>query len=194
MASDPRMKRYFHRSLSLAAIGIATSHVVAWGNDNFILQPKIQSSQAATTEATTQSSSGKPQATASAVAPTAITPASQQISQPASQDQAIRSTNVVAQPSLLQPQSPNAAVVGQANQSNFAQAIAETPPQTSTVAANAGPSWVKRSSREPIVAQSNTSQSNAWQLATRQTGQPASGVSSSAQNAAQPNWSSTHAS
>ena len=189
------MKRYFHRSLSLAAIGLATSHVVAWGNDNFILQPKIQSNQAASTgtaaDASTQSFNGKPQATSPTVTPTPVTPASQQTAQPAPQNQAIRSTNVVAQPSLLQPQSPNAAVVGQANQSNFAQAIAETPPQTSTVAANAGPSWVKRSSREQVVAQSNTSQSNAWQLATRQTGQPASGVSSSAQNAAQPNWSST---
>lgn len=201
MASDPRMKRYFHRSLSLAAIGLATSHVVAWGNDNFILQPKIQSSQAATAEVTTQSFNGKPQATASAVTPTAATPAAQQISQPAPQNQAIRSSSVVAQPSLLQPQSPNAAAVGQANQSdasrnsqsNFAQPITEIHSniQPAAVAANAGPSWVKRSSREQIVAQSNTAQSNAGQLATRQSGQYASGVSFSAQNAAQPNWNST---
>jgi hypothetical protein len=160
------MKRYFHRSLSLAAIGLATSHVVAWGNDNFILQPKIQASQAATTEATAQSFNGKPHATASAVTPTAITPASQQIAQPAPQNQPIRSSNVVTQPSLSQPQSPNPAAVGQANQfdtsrnsqSNIAQPIAETRStvQPTAVAANAGPSWVKRSSREQIVAPSNS--------------------------------------
>lgn len=97
MASDPRMKRYFHRSLSLAAIGLATSHVVAWGNDNFILQPKIQSSQAATTGAMTQSLNGKPQATASV----SVAPASQQLTQTSSLDQPLRSSSVVAQqPSL----------------------------------------------------------------------------------------------
>ncbi len=134
MASDPRMKRYFYRSLLLAGLGLATSHVVAWGSDNFILQPRMQASKlhrriltAAATS--THSFDGKPQATA------ALTTTPQ-----------IQSMPIVANPPIQMDVSQN-----QPAHSSRLVAEASSALQPSTIEPTPSPVWVKRGSQDRTI-------------------------------------------